>query len=192
MIRFFMGVTVWLTAAPILFSGPVLPKTEIQKRIVAWDVPTLSMSDIQKGIAAYEKERDANKVQILSAIVDQAPYVAPALPQAKPSQAPGVFYKPDQAPPVDEDPFSDTAVRPQPPGKYRLALDRAVNENKRLYVYVGCDEKPVKGAITVRVDTLEGYKGPCIVVAVPDGDWMIYERTITFARTIRNDPVCTT
>jgi uncharacterized protein YkwD len=61
---------------------------------------------------------------------------------------------------------------------YISTATRAFSERKPLVVFVGVETRPVAGAFTVRVPSLEGYDDRTIVVSRPGADWLEWVATL--------------
>jgi hypothetical protein len=61
---------------------------------------------------------------------------------------------------------------------YDNAYERAIHEQKPLVVFVGLPEKEVDWAVVCRVDELEGYTGPTIVVSEPSEGKLYWKATL--------------
>lgn len=75
---------------------------------------------------------------------------------------PVVAPRPPQAPPVAVSPPKATRT-------YADYRSEAIAKGLPIVIFVRCPERPIAGAVTVRVDHLDGYdSGPNIVIGVPD------------------------
>jgi hypothetical protein len=61
---------------------------------------------------------------------------------------------------------------------YVTGAAQAVRDGRPLVTFVGCPERVVDGAVVARAETLTGYDGPAVVVAVPGGDWLNHRATL--------------
>lgn len=66
-----------------------------------------------------------------------------------------------------------------PDDAYAVACKKSVRLKQKLAVHVGCKRAEVGGLINVRVDSLEGFTAPCVVICRPEGDWVVWERTVS-------------
>lgn len=77
------------------------------------------------------------------------------------SQAP----KPPVAPPI----AVEKVAPPKAVKSYAEYRTEAIGKNLPIVIFVRCQDRPIAGAVTVRVDHLAGYdSGPNIVIGVPD------------------------
>jgi hypothetical protein len=61
---------------------------------------------------------------------------------------------------------------------YIAGAAQAVRDGQPLVTFLGCPDRPVAGAVVARSETLAGYDGPTVVVAVPGGDWLKHRATL--------------
>lgn len=74
---------------------------------------------------------------------------------------PPIAPKPPQAPPI--------AVEPKVAKSYADYRAEAIAAGKPIVIFVRCQDRPIAGAVVVRVDHLAGYdSGPNVVIGVPD------------------------
>lgn len=63
---------------------------------------------------------------------------------------------------------------------YLAACTKAVRLKQKLAVHVGVRRAEIGGLINVRVPSLEGYRGPCVVICAPNGSgWLVEERVVS-------------
>lgn len=81
------------------------------------------------------------------------------------------------------------------PAGYLESANRAVAENKPLVIFVGQEPRLVPGSVTVRVDSLDGYRAPAVVTAYPDGrGWLtvpeaeVSRSAVPFGKSIEAGP----
>ena len=63
-------------------------------------------------------------------------------------------------------------------GTYAAAASEAFAEGKPFVVFVGVKTRPVGGAVTVNVQSLEGYDKNSIVVSKPGANWLEWTATL--------------
>jgi hypothetical protein len=61
---------------------------------------------------------------------------------------------------------------------YLAGAAQAVRAGQPLVTFLGCPERAVEGAVVARSETLAGYDGPAVVVAVPGGGWLEHRATL--------------
>lgn len=74
-----------------------------------------------------------------------------------------------QAPPIAIDlPKAKISKQAQMSDDYGFYRARAIEQGRPIVIFVGIDKRPVTGAVVVRVDRLDRYTEPCVVIGVPD------------------------
>jgi hypothetical protein len=61
---------------------------------------------------------------------------------------------------------------------YAAAASRAFAERKPLVVFIGMNSRPIEGAVTTQVQSLEGYDKSIVVVSKPGATWLEWVATL--------------
>src|SRR5262245_29475531 len=61
---------------------------------------------------------------------------------------------------------------------YAATAAKAFTERKPLVVFIGVKPRPIEGAITMKVDSLEGYDKMTVVVSKPGANWLEWTATM--------------
>jgi hypothetical protein len=70
------------------------------------------------------------------------------------------------------------SIATTPDSAYAAAASRAFDEQKPLIVFIGVKPRPIPGASTIRVESLEGYDNKTIVVSKPGATWLEWVATL--------------
>jgi len=61
---------------------------------------------------------------------------------------------------------------------YSTGAAQAIRDGRPLVTFLGCPDRAVDGAVVARSETLPGYEGPAVIVAVPGSDWLTHRATL--------------
>ena len=72
---------------------------------------------------------------------------------------------------------ASSADAQEKPLSYDAAYAKSLREGRPLVMFIGCEEKPVPGSVTCRVEPYEDYKAGQVVVGVPRGGYLYWQAT---------------